>query len=85
MMAESRKEILDAVAEVLADVTNVSVADVAPDKTLTEDLDVDSLSLAELGVALQDRFGIELSDEQVVELRTVGDVVEAIHGAKVLT
>lgn len=83
-MAETRKEILDAVAEVLADVTNVSVADVQLDKTLTEDLDVDSLSLAELGVALQDRFGIEISDERVVELSTVADVVEVIYGAKVL-
>ncbi len=83
-MTESRNDILTAVAEVLAEVTNVSVADVAPDKTLAEDLDVDSLSLAELGVALQDKFGIELSDEQVIELKTVGDVIEAIQGAKVL-
>lgn len=80
-VSESKEEILTAVAVIFADVTDVSAENVRPDKTLREDLDVDSLTMAELGVALQDRFDVELSDEQVVDLKTVADVVTAIHGA----
>lgn len=81
-VSESKEEILTAVALIFADVTDVSAENVRPSKTLREDLDVDSLTMAELGVALQDRFDVELSDEQVVELKTVADVVTAIHGAQ---
>lgn len=81
-VTESREEILTAVAVIFADVTDVSAENVRPDKTLREDLDVDSLTMAELGVALQDRFDVELSDEQVIDLKTVADVVAAIHGAQ---
>lgn len=83
-MPESNEEILVAVAQVFADVTDVAAENVLPHKTLRDDLDVDSLTMAELGVALQDRFDIELTDEQVVELTTIADVVAIIHGAQVL-
>jgi acyl carrier protein len=82
-MPESKEEILAAVAVIFADVTEVSAENVQLENTLREDLDVDSLTMAELGVALQDRFDVEISDEQVIKLKTVADVVSAIHGALV--
>jgi acyl carrier protein len=82
-MSESKEEIMAAVTQIFTEVTDVSAADVQLEKTLRDELDVDSLSMAELGVALQDRFDIELTDDQVVELKTVADVVAVIYGAQV--
>jgi acyl carrier protein len=82
-MSESKEEIFVAVAVIFADVTDVSADNVQLDNTLREDLDVDSLTMAELGVALQDKFDVEIPDEQVIKLKTVSDVVSVIYTALV--
>jgi acyl carrier protein len=82
-MSESKEEIFVAVAVIFADVTDVSTENVQLENTLREDLDVDSLTMAELGVALQDRFDVEIPDEQVIKLKTVSDVVSVIYSALV--
>jgi acyl carrier protein len=82
-MSESKEEILVAVTQIFTEVTDVPAEKVQLDKTLRDDLDVDSLATAELGVALQDRFDIELTDEQVIDLVTVADVVAVIYDAQV--
>jgi acyl carrier protein len=40
-----------------------------------EDLDIDSLSMVEIAVAAQDKFGVEIPDDQLKDLTTVQDVV----------
>jgi acyl carrier protein len=82
-MSESKEEIFVAVAAIFADMTDVSAENVQLKSTIREDLDADSLTLAELGVALQDRFNVEIPDEQVIELKTVSDVVSVIYSALV--
>jgi acyl carrier protein len=47
-------------------------------KNFTDDLDVDSLSMVEVVVAAEERFGVKIPDEQVTELKTVGDAVNFI-------
>ena len=42
------------------------------------DLDADSLDVVEIVMAIEDEFGIEISDEAVESVRTVGDVVKVI-------
>jgi acyl carrier protein len=82
-MSESKEEIFVAVAAIFADMTDVSAENVQLESMIREDLDADSLTLAELGVALQDRFNVEIPDEEVVELKTVSDVVSVIYSALV--
>ncbi|GAA1300127.1 acyl carrier protein [Saccharothrix xinjiangensis] len=77
-MTQSNEEILSAVAEIVADTLNVPVAAVVPGTRFAEDLDVDSLTMVELAVVLQDRFDLELSDDELKDLNTVQDVVEHI-------
>ena len=48
------------------------------DKNFTDDLDVDSLSMVEVVVAAEERFGVKIPDDQVSELATVGDAVNFI-------
>ena len=46
-----------------------------PDKSFVDDLDIDSLSMVEIAVAAQDRFGVEIPDDELKNLKTVKDVV----------
>ncbi|MGJ5755167.1 acyl carrier protein [Streptomyces puniciscabiei] len=50
---------------------------ITPDASL-EDLEFDSLELVELSLALQERFGADVSEEDLIELRRVGPIVEAL-------
>lgn len=47
-------------------------------ETSFEDLDADSLDIVELVMALEEEFELEISDEEVEKIKTVGDVVKYI-------
>jgi acyl carrier protein len=51
------------------------------DKNFTDDLDVDSLSMVEVVVAAEERFGVKIPDESVTDLVTVADAVNFIVNA----
>ncbi|MFY8197752.1 MAG: acyl carrier protein, partial [Candidatus Planktophila sp.] len=51
------------------------------DKNFTDDLDVDSLSMVEVVVAAEERFGVKIPDDAVTDLATVGDAVNFIVNA----
>lgn len=72
-------ELLDRFAAVLEDVAGVDPAEVSADKTLTEDLDIDSLAMVEVTLAVEDKFGVAIPDDAVAGLRTVGDVVHYLE------
>jgi acyl carrier protein len=73
------KEILDGLAEILNEVADVAPADVTEDKTFTDDLDVDSLSMVEVAMAAEEKFGVKIPDEELPKLKTVGDAVRYIE------
>ena len=50
-----------------------------PDANFEEDLDVDSLGVVELLMALEDEFGVEIPDEEAEEITTVGEAAELIR------
>lgn len=74
----SQNEILAGLAEILEEVAGVSPAEVTPEKTFIDDLDVDSLSMVEVVVAAEERFGVKIPDDDVKDLKTVGDAVDLI-------
>ncbi|MGW1075037.1 acyl carrier protein [Streptomyces sp. NPDC002537] len=71
-------DILNALAKIVEEVTGVDSAKVTTEKSFTDDLDIDSLSMVEITVAFEDRFEMKIPDDQVAELRTVGDAVNYI-------
>lgn len=73
-----RKEIIATVAEQLG----IEVAEVSEDKSFIEDLNADSLDLTELIMTLEEKFKIEISDEQAERMKTVGDVIEFVSQKK---
>jgi acyl carrier protein len=75
--------IIQALAEILEEVAGVSPADVTPDKSFVDDLDVDSLSMVEVAMAVEEKFNAKIPDDKLSELKTVGDAVNYVkeHGA----
>ena len=79
----TEQDILVAFAEVVEEITRISPAQVTPEKSFTNDLDIDSLSMVEIATASEDRFGISIPDEALADLKTVGDAVAYIAKAGV--
>jgi acyl carrier protein len=71
--------ILASLADILHEVAGVDAADVTPEKSFVDDLDVDSLSMVEVAMAVEEKFGAKIPDEQLSELKTVGDAVSYIE------
>ena len=77
-MAMTEQEILTGLGEIIDEVAGVPADQVSPDKTFVDDLDIDSLSMVEIAVAAQDKFGVEIPDDQLKDLTTVQDVVNFV-------
>jgi acyl carrier protein len=82
-MAMTEEEILTGLGEIVDEVAGVPADQVTPDKTFVDDLDIDSLSMVEIAVAAQDKFGVEIPDEQLKDLKTVQDVVDYVKRSAV--
>jgi len=64
----------DRIRNLVADQLGVDVAEVAPTATILDDLGADSLDVVELVMSLEDTFDIEVPDDEVEGMRTVGDI-----------
>ena len=78
-MATSEAEILAGLGEIVNEIVGIDAEDVQSDKAFTDDLDIDSLSMVEVIVAAEERFGVKIPDDEVKKLKTVGDAVTFIH------
>ncbi len=77
-MALTESAVLQGLKEILEEVAGIKPGDVEGSKDFSNDLDVDSLSMVEVVVAAEERFGIKIPDEAVSEMKTVGDAVSYI-------
>ncbi|GAA7286112.1 hypothetical protein HpM018_09380 [Helicobacter pylori] len=58
---------------------NIDASQVTPEAKFVKDLGVDSLDIVELIMALEEKFGIEIPDEQAEKIVNVGDVMRYIE------
>lgn len=79
----SNEEILSGLAQIVHEIAGVAADRVVPEASFTDDLDIDSLSMVEVVVASEERFGVRIPDDDVAGLRTVGDAVAYITRAGV--
>ena len=80
----SNEDILAGLGEIVEEVAGVSAADVTADKSFTDDLDIDSLSMVEIAVQAEDKFGVKIPDDELANLKTVGDAV-VLHRTQQVT
>ncbi len=81
IMALAQADVLAGLKEIVEEVAGIPAASIELEKNRTEDLEVDSLSMVEVVVACEERFGVKIPDEKVTELVTVGDAVSFIVNA----
>ena len=74
-----RTMILEQVKEIIANQMGVSADEINAGTSLKDDLQADSLDVVELVMAAEEKFGVEIDEEAVISMVTVGDVVSYIE------
>jgi acyl carrier protein len=74
----ANEEIEKELAAIVEEIAGVAAADVTPEKSFVDDLDIDSLSMVEIAVQAEDKFGVKIPDDELANLKTVGDAVNYI-------
>ena len=77
-MGTTQDEIIAGIAEIIEEVTGIEPSEVTPEKSFVDDLDIDSLSMVEIAVQAEDRFGVKIPDDQLAQLKHVSDAVDYI-------
>lgn len=75
----TREEILSQVEAIFVEQFDVAAADIVPEAQLYDDLDIDSIDAVDLMVALKEKSGKKLDPDAFKQVRTVGDIVDAVH------
>jgi len=74
-----RTEIEAKLTDLLVDELGIERGDITADAKFEEDLDVDSLGVVELLMALEDNFGVKIPDEEAEQITTVGEAVDLVE------
>ena len=69
----------DKIAEIIASQLRADPAEITEDTNVMEDLGADSLDVVEILMALEENFGVSVSDDEIPNLKTVRDIVEYVE------
>jgi len=83
MSTATDTDILAGLADIINEISGRPAADVVPTASFTADLDLDSLTMVEVVVAAEERFGVRIPDDDVAQLVTVQDALDYIVRAQV--
>ena len=72
----------DEMKKIVVDTLNCEEDKVTMEASLTEDLEADSLDAVELNMALEDAFGVSISDEELANMKTVCDIFNYLDGPR---
>lgn len=81
-MAHTADEVLAGLAELINDETGIAPDQVTMEKSFTDDLDIDSISMMTIVVNAEEKFDVKIPDDEVKNLTTVGEAVAYITGAQ---
>lgn len=70
------QELMTCIKEILRDYSEVPLSEIPEDSDLFADLALNSLDVVNIAVAFEERFGIEIPDDDLVKFRTMGDIRE---------
>ena len=74
--------LLDDIKEVVVEQLSVNADEVKEDAKFVEDLGADSLDVVELVMALEEKFDIEIPDDEAEKIQTVADVLAYVESKK---
>jgi acyl carrier protein len=73
---------LEILKKSIADVLSVDPEEITLESTFEDDLGADSLDLYQILLDVQDQLGLEVDEDELTEVKTVGDAIELIKNAK---
>jgi len=71
-------ELAGRICSLIAEQLGVDIAEIVPNARILDDLGADSLDVVELVMSLEDAFDIEVPDEEVEGMRTIGDIQQYV-------
>ena len=71
--------VFEIIKEILAEQLDANAEEMTMETRIDEDLGADSLDVVELLMSIEDEFEVEIPDEEIENLKTIGDVVEYIQ------
>ncbi|MGN1339580.1 MAG: acyl carrier protein [Oscillospiraceae bacterium] len=71
--------VFDKVKDLISEQLDVKADDITEDSSIQDDLGADSLDIVDLVMAIEDEFGVEIPEDQVENIKTVGDIVKFIE------
>jgi acyl carrier protein len=77
-MAVNHADVLAGLVEIVNEVAGIPADEIKPEKSFVDELDVDSLAMVEIIVAVEERFGVTIPDDDAKNFKTVGDAVDFI-------
>ena len=75
----AKEEIFDKLKELVVDQLGVEEDEVTMEATMQDDLGADSLDLVDLVMSVEEGFGVKVADEDLENIKTVGDIVNYIE------
>ncbi len=77
-----RDKIFNDVVSILVKQLTVDISKVEEDALISADLGADSLDTAEIAMMIKDEFGYDLTDQEMMSIRTVRDIVDILEKAQ---
>ena len=74
--------VFEKIRSILAEQLDLEEDSITMDSNIAEDLGADSMDVVDLIMSIEDEFEIEVPDEQIENIKTVGDVVNYIESAR---
>ena len=74
--------VLEKIKEILASQLDADIDSMTAETRIAEDLGADSLDVVELLMSIEDEFSVEIPDEAIESIKTIGDVVKYIEENK---
>ena len=67
-------EMQEKVISIVSEAANVEIANIKPETSFVDDLNLDSLDMVEMMMKMEEEFGVEIPEEKTEELKTINDV-----------
>lgn len=74
--------VFERIKEILADQLDAAADTMTMESDIANDLGADSLDVVELLMAIEDEFDVEIPDEEIENIKTIGDLVKYIEANK---
>lgn len=73
--------IFDRICQIIAEQLDIEADDIRMESSIQDDLNADSLDVMEVAMAVGDEYDIEISEDELENIKTVGDVVRYVEAA----